>query len=382
VNPEERELRKALDARSGTPSPEFRSRLGRAFAAGRPPASWMPAVAAVAVFAVCAATIGVLVHARYVATPPRNAASGARLVTPGPTPTGLIPMPNVAWLDAPGGPVWVVVAYDHLYRSTDHGTTWDRRQLPPNTVVAPMVSAPFSFIDDMRGWVLAAGSPETQCNAQSSMVWRTLDGGAGWTALQTTGIAGAQCKDGITFVDETTGFVTAWDDNSPPTVYRTSDGGQSWTATALPNPPDFKPAQGGFELRAGWIRQFGDTLYLEASGHQEGESTDRAYVFKSLDRGASWSWMEKIPSPYVAMVTESRWLLLIAPGQSQETTNSGQQWHPYASDFNTDTPVGGPQVVFSDSLVGYAEGRAALQRTVDGGLHWERIQTPGTANSG
>jgi hypothetical protein len=61
-----------------------------------------------------------------------------------------------------------------------------------------------------------------------------------------------------------------------------------------------------------------------------------------------------------------------------ESINSGQQWHPYASDFSSDTPVGGPQIVFADSQVGYAEGRGALQRTIDGGLHWERIATPGT----
>jgi hypothetical protein len=77
------------------------------------------------------------------------------------------------------------------------------------------------------------------------------------------------------------------------------------------------------------------------------------------------------------MVTESRWLQLVVPGQSMETINSGQQWHPYSSDFNTDIPVGGPQVVFVDAQVGYAEGRGALQRTDDGGAHWTRIATPG-----
>ena len=73
------------------------------------------------------------------------------------------------------------------------------------------------------------------------------------------------------------------------------------------------------------------------------------------------------------MVTESRWLQLIAPGQSVETTTTGQQWHVFASDFNTESP----EIVFVDSLVGYAQGRGQLQRTVDGGLHWIRIMTPG-----
>jgi hypothetical protein len=101
-------------------------------------------------------------------------------------------------------------------------------------------------------------------------------------------------------------------------------------------------------------------------------------MFRSTDNGVTWSWLMKIPSRYIAIVSESRWLQLIWPGQSMESINSGQQWHPYASDFSSDTPVGGPQIVFADSQVGYAEGRGALQRTIDGGLHWERIATPGT----
>ena len=74
--------------------------------------------------------------------------------------------------------------------------------------------------------------------------------------------------------------------------------------------------------------------------------------------------------------------MLVAPGESQETTNGGQHWHPYGSDFYTDTPVGGPQVVFATTDVGYAEGRGLLQRTTDGGLHWTRIQTPGVLSTG
>jgi len=65
-----------------------------------------------------------------------------------------------------------------------------------------------------------------------------------------------------------------------------------------------------------------------------------------------------------------------------ESTNSGGQWHPYESDLTIDNPVGSPQIVFADSQVGYAEGRGQLQRTVDGGLHWARIATPGTPAAG
>ena len=37
-----------------------------------------------------------------------------------------------------------------------------------------------------------------------------------------------------------------------------------------------------------------------------------------------------------------------------------------------------PEVVFADSLVGYATVRGGISRTVDGGLHWTDVHTPGT----
>jgi photosystem II stability/assembly factor-like uncharacterized protein len=79
----------------------------------------------------------------------------------------------------------------------------------------------------------------------------------------------------------------------------------------------------------------------------------------------------------VAIVTESRWLQVIVPGQSVETTDAGKTWHAYASDYAQAAPVS-PQVVFGDASVGYATVRGSIQRTDDGGLRWSQIKTPGT----
>ena len=292
-------------------------------------------------------------------------------------------MPNTAQLSAPSSNVvWVLVANSALFRSTDKGATWDKRSLP---AVAGGGWKQVSFIDDRQGWLLHPGVPGTQCSGAGAEIWRTSDGAATWQRVayvdqqnQTSGLGFAQCKEHISFVDATHGFVGASDGNKSPTIYRTADGGKAWSGSTLPDPPDFKTS-GGLALQAGLVKRFGDTLFVDAWGKQGGDIPDRQYVFRSTDGGATWSWLMKIPSRYIAMVTESRWLQLIWPGQSMESINSGQQWHPYASDFSSDTPVGGPQILFADSQVGYAEGRGALQRTVDGGAHWERIATPGTS---
>ena len=51
--------------------------------------------------------------------------------------------------------------------------------------------------------------------------------------------------------------------------------------------------------------------------------------------------------------------------------------HAYASGYGQAAPIA-PIVVFGDPQVGYATVRGSLQRTVDGGLHWSAIRTPGT----
>jgi photosystem II stability/assembly factor-like uncharacterized protein len=311
--------------------------------------------------------------------------SGSRLSSPTPTPTkgDQIPMPSSAQLSAPSNNVvWALIANSALFRSTDKGNAWEQRSLPA-AIGGGLLEA--SFVDDRKGWLLHPGVAASQCSDAGAEIWRTTDGAMTWQRVanvdqqnQASGLGFSQCKESLSFVDATHGFVAAGDGNFSPTIYRTADGGKTWSGSTLPDPPDFKTSPGGSALRAGLVNRFGSTLYVQARGQQAGDIPDRQYMFRSTDGGATWSWMTKVPPRSIVMVTESRWLQLLIPGQSTESINSGLQWHPYESDFNTDTPVGRPQIVFADSQVGYAEGRGALQRTVDGGLHWVRIATPGT----
>jgi len=374
MTPEENELRRALDGRSAAPTPEFRARLQGAFDRGRPKPNLMPPLALATALLLTATSIGVLVAARNLGRTHGGLVSGAQVTTPSP-----IAMPTSAQLVAPStNVVWVLVDYVSLFRSTDQGAHWEARPMPANFGVRPSVS----FIDDHEGWLLAPGSPTSQCQQAQAAVWHTTDAGATWQSIYVGGISDSQCKEHIWFVNSRDGFISAWDDNDQPKIYFSWDGGRMWKPSTLPDPPDFKTMPGGFTLRAGWLKAFGRTLYLEAAGRQ-GAGTpypdvpERQYVFRSTDDGGTWTWLTKIPSPYIAMVTESRWLLLVVPGKSQESLTSGQQWHPYDSDFNTTSPAGA-QVVFADAQVGYAEGRGSLQRTIDGGTHWVGIRTPGT----
>jgi len=382
VIPEDPDLRRAMDHRSGSPSPEFRVRLHSVLSEGRPAMNWLPAVAVATVVALSVASVGVLLAARNLARPTHGGpVSAARTASPSPLPTeSPVALPTQTSLSAPSRDiVWAFVDYRLLFRSRDRGQTWERRQLPaPESAAGRLV---FTFTDSDNGWALLAVNPATQCQAEGVTTWHTSDGAVTWHQLQTSGIAEAQCKEFIAFVDPKDGFLTAWDDNSRPTIYRTSDGGATWKPSRLPDPPGFTTEGGGFTLHAQEVVRRGNVLLVTAYGMQE--SGGEAYVFRSADGGATWTYAANIPNAAIAVafVTESRWLQVIIPGQSVETSDAGKSWHPYASDYGQAAPVS-PQVVFGDASVGYATVRGSIQRTEDGGLHWTMIKTPGVAQPG
>jgi photosystem II stability/assembly factor-like uncharacterized protein len=309
------------------------------------------------------------------AAPPAPAAATPRTVAgvaePAPSPVYL---PTSLLLSAPpAGVVWALLAGAYLFESTDRGTTWRQRPLP-----RPDGRATFdelAFTDDRTGWLTQYGSPETQCGAQQVAIWRTTDAGATWERPPVSGLSGPGCKHGLSFVDRTHGYLAASDPNRAPAVYRTADGGSSWSRSApLPDPPGFTSAPAGDTLTAGRVQAFGPTLLITAARPRQ-QVDD---VFRSTDGGAVWTSLATAPGDVAACVTATRWLLFALP--LRETTDSGRSWHPFTSDYSQAAPVA-PTLVFADARVGYATVRGDLQRTEDGGAHWTRLRTPGTASS-
>ena len=402
MTPEERELRRALDSRSEGVSPEFRARLSSALAEGRPASNLLPALAAVAAVVLVFATVGVLLLARQARNQPppvaatTPTATASPELTPSPTseptptpatgpvagvltkPPGRIALPASAQLSAPSSyVVWALMVDQYLYRSGDRGATWHQKPLPPN-FMSGFPRPQISFISDQEGWLSTGGSPETQCNAEVVQIWHTTDAGATWQALGTKGVSDSQCKGELSFVDANRGFLDGFDPNRAPVIYHSTDGGRSWVAgKPLPDPPGFSSQGGGFTLQPGLVRAFGSTLLVSASMNNSAGNVN--FVFRSTDGGTTWTYMAsaKDPNNEVDFVTATRWLELIAPGQSVETTEAGASWHRYASDYSQAAPLAA-DFVFADSQVGYGTVRGEISRTVDGGLHWVQVKPPGT----
>jgi photosystem II stability/assembly factor-like uncharacterized protein len=398
MTPEERELRRALDARSGDLTPQFRARLSSALSEGRPVSSFLPALAAVAAVVLVFATVGVLLLARQSRNQPPPVAASTPTATPmatpssEPTPTPApapvagvlskpphpIALPANAQLSAPSSHVvWALMIDQYLYRSGDRGATWHQKPLPPN-FMSGFPRPQISFVSDQEGWLSTGGSPETQCNAEVVAIWHTTDAGTTWESLGTKGISSSQCKGQLSFVDSNRGFLDGFDPNRAPVIYHTVDAGRNWVAgKPLPDPPGFTSQGGGFTLQPGRVSAFGSTLMVAASSYSSAGNFE--FVFKSTDGGAKWSYLASAKDSYnqVVFVTATRWLELNAPGQSVETTNAGATWHLYASDYSQAAPIAA-YFVFADSQVGYGTVRGEVSRTVDGGVHWTRLHSPGT----
>jgi photosystem II stability/assembly factor-like uncharacterized protein len=271
--------------------------------------------------------------------------------------------------------VWAFVGGTRLFRSSDRGDTWVERSTPPT-----LVSTEFAFADDRNGLLLSTGAATSDCQTQTVLIGKTVDGAATWQRVEATGIADAMCKSGLTSIDATHALFTAWSYNSAPVVYRTADAGQSWQPSrVLPDPPAFTTQSVGIALRTGRPRAFGSIVLVDAVGLglATGEATH--YIFRSTDGGATFAYASTVPTTEgsVAFVTAARWLLIGTPNASKQTLDGGAVWQSYTTDYSQAAPVA-PDVIFGDATVGYATVRGSIQRTTDGGAHWTAIKTPGT----
>src|SRR5712691_1771981 len=238
------------------------------------------------------------------ASPTASPTTTATTAPPSPTPTASpspspITLPSIAQLSAPSGTVvWALVAGSRLFRSSDRGDTWVERSLPTG-----LANVEIAFADDRVGFLLSTGSPATQCQTQTVTIWRTTDGAGTWQQLAPSGIADAMCKRGLGSSDATHAFFTTTSPNAGSLIYRSADAGASWTASAaVPIPPNLASHGASFVSITGRPRAFGSVVLVDGLN---GQTKD---VFRSTDGGATFTYASTVAADgSVASVTATRW---------------------------------------------------------------------------
>lgn len=286
-------------------------------------------------------------------------------------------------------PCCMEISTSRTWRTTDGGRTWQPSQ--PFSIQDEVGNREFywplsmQFVDQYTGWLLAEvdmGMGDSPRN----MLFRTTDGGDTWTHVNRGG-----CFVGLAFVSATTGwygtecytggkidayFETYFTEDGW-RVGRTTDGGYTFPLeTFIPTPPELQPLQSTnprmecFEIR---VRAFTPAVIGIEWGCNIYD-LDRAqyrYFSLSTDAGQSWKTWPSAGNEYFVNATHG-WRLL-APGQLQQTTDSGLHWVPlktvaweYAAfDFI------GEQEGWAIVLAG---GERALVHTTVGGKTWEEIK--------
>jgi photosystem II stability/assembly factor-like uncharacterized protein len=169
---------------------------------------------------------------------------------------------------------WASGSKGTVVRTIDGGATW--------TAVPPPDAAALDFrdieaFDANTAYVLSIG------NGDMSRIYKTADGGKTW-ALQFTSADPKSFYDAIAFWDARTGLAFGDPVDGRFTVIRTDDGGRTWAPVPSANLPPALEGEGAFAASGTCLVVEGTANVWFGTG-----GAARARVFRSTDRGLTWS---------------------------------------------------------------------------------------------
>lgn len=292
---------------------------------------------------------------------------GVRQWTLVPPPLGRFHIIEVAWVDsqsarvlASSGSPQDVGTYQLVGWSTDDGgATWARGQ--PFTALDETAQSIYSvtdlaFVDRTHGWFF-----DTQDGAEGApiFIFRTVDGGMHWTQVEMTPARGTSAagalpvgcvKNGMTFVDPSTGWVVGACTGGGPFIDVTHDGGATWA----PQPFDCAT---GCSLNAPQFTSSLDGVLVGAIGVP--------VLFATTDGGRTWTQRADLPASVVHFINADEGFALGLTGTENPfpvlwtTHDGGRSWQqasrPARSGSNGDGPRSDiDQIDFVSTSLGWA----------------------------
>jgi photosystem II stability/assembly factor-like uncharacterized protein len=274
-------------------------------------------------------------------------------------------------------------------KSTDGGNTWTPGTIDLGLDTNELGISSITATSPTAAWISATQLGTTQLGG----IWKTVDGGVTWTK-QTS----AQFSDldhsyanFVHFWDANNGIAAGDPQNDEFEIYTTTDGGTTWTRVPGTNIPDIiiidvdpDPLATNFESEYGY-----ENLY-EVSGNTIWFGTDRGRIFKSTDKGLTWT-VNTVPSPSTDFEFDrftfsdaNKGLLakytLDQPTTLYSTNDGGENWVPVISSgtiFKDHiTYIPGTQIVVSTQEKDTSNGgKAGSSYSTDDGVNWTTIDT-------
>lgn len=255
-----------------------------------------------------------------------------------------------------------------IMRTMDGGAHWQEATISDQRALGPVY---ITFVDPSHGWLFvgygaAAGS-------QGGAVYQTADGGLGWHQTAVTGTSDSPGqlpfggdKNGLAFINPSTGWLTGSSAGPGPLFYVTHDGGHSWHRQDLTVP-------GGADFAGG--AGISVPRFFSATDGEFEVDANRTVVYTTRDGGATWT-PRVAPAAGMAFFLDvsTGWLVSHDGIVLYRTTDGGQAWSPnqtarqlsqlYSLEFVSSTM--GFAILASDT------GHTPLV-TNDGGLTWRNL---------
>jgi hypothetical protein len=292
---------------------------------------------------------------------------GVRQWTLVPPPLGQFHIIEVAWIDSRSARVLAssdssqnVGTYQLVGWSTDNGgATWTRGQsftALDETAQGIYSATDLAFVDRTHGWFF-----DTQDGVEGApiFIFRTVDGGMHWSQVEMTPARGTVAegalpvgcvKNGMTFVDQSTGWVAGACVGGGPFFDVTHDGGATWTPQSFAcatgcslNPPQFTSPLDGVLVAAIGI----------------------PVLFATTNGGRTWTQRADLPASFVDFINANEGFTLGLTGTNNPsavvwtTHDGGRSWQQAPRTPRSGTNEVGPrsdidQIDFVNASLGWA----------------------------
>lgn len=250
--------------------------------------------------------------------------------------------------------------------STDGGLTWTPGTIDLGANTAAFGTSSITAVSSTTAWVSVYGD-----TANPGGIWKTIDGGLTWNKQTTATFNLDSYVNFVHFWDANNGIAHGDPESGEFEIYTTTDGGTTWTRVDGANIPD--PDAGG---------EYGYENLYEVSGNNIWFGTDTGRIFKSTDKGLTWT-VNSIPSPSSDFELDTLTFSDIDPNKgflvtyySQKlfsTMDGGATWSEVAKTgnlYNTDISfIPGTSILVSAA----SANPLGSSYSIDNGLNWITI---------